>query len=771
MQPQNPLKNLFWLTQVLLTYPPSVTPQTSLKEVITLMHKENSSCVLVLQEDQFIGLITERDIIRCLATPNNPQTLPITEALDQKTITLKDITQLKLDRVINLLLENHFSHLAVLKTNNQPLGVLSAESLLTVILGLQHQVSQLEAQHQERGRIAAALKDVEARYATLVSAAPVGIFRTDVEGHCSYVNERWGEITGLSRQDAMGMGWLIRVHSDDRERITRQWYRSTQTHIPFRSEYRFQHKDGTLIWVLGEAVEERSPNGELIGYIGTITDISDRIQAEEALAKSEATNRALLQALPDMLLRHSRQGTYVDIISSGELKPFISPKELIGKHPEDILPPQVAKIANKALEEALRTNELQTYEYQLQIEDHEWRDYEARVVSTGNGEILSIVRDISERKRSETERQIAEAALQQLNTQLEARVEQRTLALRESEERFRKIFEESPIGMALVGLDYHFLKVNTVLCQMLGYTELELLQLKFDEITHPEDRQMSSQLALELFQGITSSAQIEKRYIKKNGAIVWVNITTCLIHQSDGNPLYALSLIEDISEKKKAEEERKRAEVELKTSLQQKELLLKEVHHRVKNNLQVISSLFSLQSQYIEDSNILSILEDSQNRISSMALIHEKLYQSENLAKIDFKDYIQTLVKYLLTSYNINPQLIHLDLNIEDISLDLDQAIACGLLLNELVSNSLKHAFPTPWEKPGKISINFTIVKKQLFSLKIEDNGIGLPEGLNVKTTPSLGLRLVRALTRQLKGTLEMYNNNGAVFQLIFPQQ
>lgn len=443
MQPQNPLKNLFWLTQVLLIYPPTVTPETPITEVIKLMHQEGSSCVFVSQKEQFIGLVSERDIIRCLATKSNPQKIPVTSALNKKVIALKDITQLKIDQVIHLLLEYHLSHIAVLKPNNQPLGVLTAESLLTVILGLQHQVTQLEAQHQERGRIAAALRDVEERYATLVSAAPVGIFRTDVEGHCLYVNERWCQITGLSRTEAMGMGWLIRVHSDDRERITRQWYRSTQTHLPFRSEYRFQHKDGTLIWVLGEAVEERSNDGKLIGYIGTVTDISDRIQAEEALAKSEATNRALLHALPDMLLRHNRQGTYIDLISSGELKPFASPKELIGKLPEEVLPSKVAKIANQAIQDALRTNELQTYEYQLQGTDHHWCDYEARVVSTGNGEVLSIVRDISDRKA-------AEAALQQLNAQLEARVEQRTLALTESEERFRKIFEESPIGMALV---------------------------------------------------------------------------------------------------------------------------------------------------------------------------------------------------------------------------------------------------------------------------------------------------------------------------------
>jgi PAS domain S-box-containing protein len=213
--------------------------------------------------------------------------------------------------------------------------------------------------------------------------------------------------------------------------------------------------------------------------------------------------------------------------------------------------------------------------------------------------------------------------------------------------------------------------------------------------------------------------------------------------------------------------DRKTAQIQIKASLEEKELLLKEVHHRVKNNLQVISSIFSLQSSYIEEPRILSILRDSQNRIASMALIHEKLYHSETLAKIDFDDYIESLTANLFACYNISPQKIRLQLEIENVSLNLDTAIPCGLLLNELVSNSLKHAFPS--EASGTIFIEFSANNNQQLNLIVRDTGRGFPEGLEYKKTNSLGLRLVRALTRQLRGTLEIKNGHGACFQVTFP--
>lgn len=209
---------------------------------------------------------------------------------------------------------------------------------------------------------------------------------------------------------------------------------------------------------------------------------------------------------------------------------------------------------------------------------------------------------------------------------------------------------------------------------------------------------------------------------------------------------------------------------ELQNSLQEKELLLKEVHHRVKNNLQVISSILSLQSEYTQQSSILSTFQETQDRISSMALIHEQLYQSHNLEKVSFTDYLTHLAHNLFGSYNINPHLIKLKLEIADISLDLDTAIPCGLLINELISNSLKHAFV---KKPaGQISIKFDAIDKNQLCLEVSDNGIGLPANFHLEQSNSLGLRLIRSLTSQIKGGLEIKTdpNFGTLFKITFPQ-
>ncbi|MBD2461352.1 PAS domain S-box protein [Oscillatoria sp. FACHB-1407] len=214
--------------------------------------------------------------------------------------------------------------------------------------------------------------------------------------------------------------------------------------------------------------------------------------------------------------------------------------------------------------------------------------------------------------------------------------------------------------------------------------------------------------------------------------------------------------------------ERKQAEEQLKTSLHEKELLLKEVHHRVKNNMQVISSIFSLQSQHTTDPDTLTILADSQNRIRSMALIHEKLYQSNSLAKIDFADYVRSLMQNLFSTHRDQANKVQLNLDISDVPLNIDTAIPCGLILNELVSNSLKHAFKE--KQSGEIMITFMNSTQEHVHLVVKDNGTGLPSNLNIYQTDSLGLRLIRALSRQLNGKWELYNNGGTVFTIVFPR-
>ena len=212
--------------------------------------------------------------------------------------------------------------------------------------------------------------------------------------------------------------------------------------------------------------------------------------------------------------------------------------------------------------------------------------------------------------------------------------------------------------------------------------------------------------------------------------------------------------------------ERKRAEEKINTSLQEKVVLLREIHHRVKNNLQVISSLLNLQSGYIEDKKSLEIFRESQTRVRSMALIHEKLYQSKDLNKIEFSEYIESLIKDLFKSYNVDSDRIKLNSKMEGIFFEIDTAILCGLIINELVSNSLKHAFPL--NKKGEIFISLDKDDNNKYTLILKDNGIGFPPNVDFRKTESLGLQLVTTLTEQLGGTIELHKNGYTEFIIAF---
>jgi two-component sensor histidine kinase len=221
-----------------------------------------------------------------------------------------------------------------------------------------------------------------------------------------------------------------------------------------------------------------------------------------------------------------------------------------------------------------------------------------------------------------------------------------------------------------------------------------------------------------------------------------------------------------ISQLKKIHLEEK---AELSRSLEEKNILLKEIHHRVRNNMQVISSLLRLQSAYIEDDNkSLKVFQECQNRIRSMALVHEALYRTNDFTTLNLNEYIKRLGNELLRSYNLNPEKIKMDVDVDvkAVALDMDTGIACGLILNELMTNSIKYAFPGG--RNGKIKVNFSIVDKKA-NLTVSDNGIGLPKGFEVNNCKTLGMRLVKTLVDQLEGELEIKNHYGTSFKIEFP--
>jgi two-component sensor histidine kinase len=245
---------------------------------------------------------------------------------------------------------------------------------------------------------------------------------------------------------------------------------------------------------------------------------------------------------------------------------------------------------------------------------------------------------------------------------------------------------------------------------------------------------------------------------RKDGSEFPVEIGLNPIETEEGTMI--LSAVVDITVHKQAEDA-------IRASLKEKEILLREIHHRVKNNLQIIVSLLSLQANTVKDSAVQQTFLDSQHRIRAMALIHEQLYQTPDLATVDLAEYVRSLTAYLFRAYRGNGTLVTLTLETEPVRLPMDTAIPCGLILNELVSNALKHAFPAG--RQGEIRVTLHMAEAGQVALLVSDNGIGFSPALDFHHIQSLGLQLVTTLTEQLQGTIELQNHGETTFQLHFP--
>ncbi|BDI15540.1 hypothetical protein ANSO36C_13420 [Nostoc cf. commune SO-36] len=316
-------------------------------------------------------------------------------------------------------------------------------------------------------------------------------------------------------------------------------------------------------------------------------------------------------------------------------------------------------------------------------------------------------------------------------------------------------------GICLIrATDDVFVYTNPKFEQMFGYDPGELIGKHVSIVNHgnelmtPED--VNQAIRTNILQ--QSEASYEVHNVKKDGSLFWCSATASVFrHPEYGNVLVAVQ--QDITEQKQAEET-------IKASLKEKEVLLKEIHHRVKNNLGIVSSLLQMQCRRTQDPVVTAILRDSQNRIASIALVHEKLYRSEDLADIDFAQYIPDLITHLFDSYNVSSSPITLNIQVDNASLDIETAIPCGLIINELVSNALKYAFVG--NRGGEIEVKFYQEPESTLTLIIRDNGVGLPENFDSKKAKTLGITLVQGLVKQLRGKLEINSQQGTEFKITF---
>ncbi|HEY9708707.1 MAG TPA: histidine kinase dimerization/phosphoacceptor domain -containing protein, partial [Oculatellaceae cyanobacterium] len=501
-------------------------------------------------------------------------------------------------------------------------------------------------------------------------------------------------------------------------------------------------------------------------------EIRERQRLTAQVEQHAKTLDTVLSASPDEFYMFDRAGRYLyaNRPALQAMSVFLQRQEplelsdIIGLTGRDLgFPLELVEPHEARLEAVFVTGEVLRGEMSYPRQnDIRYRDYIITPLYDRDGGVERVVvtsRDISDAYRQATQRKQAE------------------LALQESKQHITNILETITDAFFALNQEWQFTYLNRQAERLLDRNREQLLGKNiWDEF--PEA--MNSTFYREFHQVISDQSRVtfEEFYPPLNR---WFEVRA--YPAPDGLGVYFRNITK-----------RKQAEDKIKASLIEKETLLKEIHHRVKNNLQIISSLLRLQSRQIQDLHTLELFKESQNRVQAMALIHEKLYQSSNLAQIDFLQYITTLVNDLFRSYDAHRHGITFQVNVNSIETDLanisttrhitynpnppqlaiDTAIPCGLMINELVSNSLKYAFP---DKPsGEIFISLQFGRSPLiapideyqFILTIRDNGVGFPEDLDFRNTKSLGLQLVCRLTKQIGGSIELNRSHGTEFRIVF---
>lgn len=375
-----------------------------------------------------------------------------------------------------------------------------------------------------------ALRQSESRFQILAEVAPVGIFRTDPNGNTDYVNPRWSEISQLSFEAALGKSWLSAVHPDDRELVGETWQKAALAQALSKTEYRFLHRDGSIAWVMGQAVPQKDANGSIVGYIGTITDITERKQAEDALRESEERYRSLFDRMMDGVYRSTHEGKFLDV-NQAMVKMFgySSKEEMLNVDIRNELYFAPDERGSHVLDTG--QEEMDVYRMRRKDGSEIWIEDHGFYVHDRQGAIIyheGMLREITERKRAEE-------------------------ALRESEDKFKYVFDHSVTGKSIT-LPSGELNINQAFCDMLGYSQDEIKNHKWQEITHPEDVELTQTEINALLSNLRESTRFVKRYLHKDGSIIWTEESTALRRDADGKPLYFMTSINDITARKQTED-------------------------------------------------------------------------------------------------------------------------------------------------------------------------------------------------------------------------
>jgi PAS domain S-box-containing protein len=577
---------------------------------------------------------------------------------------------------------------------------------------------------------------------TLISNLPGVAYKcqNDSQWTMEFISEGCFQLTGYQSEDLImnkNISYNDLIHPDDRQMVWDTIQTSLNENKPFKVIYRIttSNYENKIVWEQGRGIF--SFDGSLLALEGFITDITERVINEKEIKKSEAYYKTIFENTGTATII-IEDNTIISLANSEFVKlSGYSKEELENKKSwtDLIIEEDMEKVMDYHNSRRSIKSTPKNYEIKFVNKNNEIRDIYLTValLPYTQKRLISFL-DITDKKES-------------------------TKALKESQKKYKDLVELLPQPIFESNLKREVTFTNQIGFKMFGYNQedlargLDLLQL-LDSKDHTK--------AIENVQRSLKREELfveEYNGLKKDGTSFPILVYSNTLKHED-KVVGSRGVIIDLTDIKNVENN-------LKSSLKEKEILLREIHHRVKNNMQIISSLLNLQTKYVNDEEAVNVLKESQNRVKSMAIIHEKLYQSKDLTKINFVDYIQSLILNLFYSYNIDKKRIIPILKIEDISLNIETAVPCGLIISELISNSLKYAFPNNIN--GEITISLKS-KQDTYQLCICDNGIGLQEDINFNDLKTLGLLLVNSLTEQIDGKMTIHREQGTQFEITFKE-
>lgn len=607
------------------------------------------------------------------------------------------------------------------------------------------------------------LWECKEKYRSIVETANEGVWITDTEAVTTFVNQKMAEMLGYTTEEMIGKSAFDFIYKDDMENLLIR-IKSLQTGSKEKGyEMKFCRKDGGIVWSFVSSTPLLDAEGKHIGNMNMHSDITQRKKAEEELKRTneklekwnqETINERqrlynVLDTLPAMIILLTSD-YHIAFANRRFRKRFGDPG---GRHCYEyyfgFTQPCEFCESHKVLETG------QPHHWEVSGPDGSFYDaYNLPFTDVdGSPMILEMDIDVTEQKKAEER-------------------------LQESEERYRNIVETANEGISIIDAEERITFVNKQIEDMFGYSSEELVGRPMWDFLSDESKVTIKHTLKKGWENVNESLEIQ--FMRKDGSVIWTHTNSKSIFDKDGKFLGTLNLHTDITKRKEVEEALKNFEIARK----------KEIHHRIKNNLQVISSLLDLQAEKfrnrknINESEVLEAFRESQDRVISMALIHEELYRGEELDKLNFSLYIKELADALFSTYRLGNFDVSLSMDLEEnILLDMDTAVPLGIIVNELVSNSLKYAFLN--RDKGEIQIKFHKDKNRehrsnieeskseeykttSFILTISDNGVGISEDLDIKELDSLGLQLVIFLVDQLDGKLELKKGNGTEFIIRF---